>query len=203
MLLPVDRYELQHPVSFQVRSTFLHAVRRSEPRPHEIPRLEPDHFYRVQSLFFAIVDILSPYIAVTGTRVSPTQRLTCRPAIPRHRTFAPLRAEARQAGDLLRQSVGHHWTIDELASEVHLSASHLSRVFAEAFGKAPMAYLTMLRVEKLAYLLRTTERTIAALSSEVGWADPDYAGRQFRRSVGLTPRQYRSMIQSRTRAAAR
>lgn len=160
----------------------------------------PERFYRMQALFFSIVDVISPYITVTNTRTSSTQRPTTRPAVPRHRTFAPLRTEARQAEELLRESLAHRWTIDELASGVHLSASHLSRVFVEAFGKSPLAYLTMLRAQELARLLRTTDMTVAAAGKEVGWTDPDYAGRQFRRSVGLTPRQYRSMIRVPARA---
>ncbi|WP_367267545.1 helix-turn-helix transcriptional regulator [Microbacterium sp.] len=153
----------------------------------------PERFYRMQSLLFAIFDVISPYIAVTDTRTSPTQRPTTRPVVPRHRTFAPVRTEARLAEELLRESLAHRWTIDELASCVHLSTSHLSRVFVEAFGKSPLAYLTMLRAQELARLLRLTELTVAEAGRRVGWTDPDYAGRQFRRSVGVTPRQYRSM----------
>ncbi len=96
----------------------------------------------MQMLRFSLVDVISPYIAVTDTRTGPTQRPTTRPAVPRHRTFTPLRTEAREAEEQLREALAHRWTIDELASRVHLSTSHLSRVFVEAFGKSPLAYLT-------------------------------------------------------------
>ncbi|GAB2448822.1 hypothetical protein GCM10027062_32710 [Nocardioides hungaricus] len=66
-------------------------------------------------------------------------------------------------------------------------------MFTEAFGKTPIAYLTMLRAERMAHLLRTTNEPIAAVARAVGWADPDYAGRLFRRSIGFTPRQYRTL----------
>lgn len=156
---------------------------------------KPERFYRVQALFFEIVDVISPFIAVTETRMTATQRSTRRPVVPRHRTFAPLRAETRRAGNLLRESLAHRWTVAELASRVHLSSSHLNRLFVEAFGKSPLAYLTMLRAEELARLLRTTDMTVAEAGKAVGWADPDYAGRKFRRSVGLSPRQYRVLSQ--------
>ncbi|WP_269779067.1 helix-turn-helix domain-containing protein [Propioniciclava soli] len=67
----------------------------------------------------------------------------------------------------------------------------------EAFGKSPIAYLTMLRTERMAGLLRATDTPIAVIAREVGWGDPDFAARQFRRSVGVTPREYRAMIRSR------
>ena len=51
----------------------------------------------------------------------------------------------------------------------------------------------MLRTEQMAGLLRSSENSIAAIANEVGWRDPDFAARQFRRSVGVTPSKYRAI----------
>ena len=91
----------------------------------------------------------------------------------------------------------HRWSVTDLAREVHLSKSQLGRVFVEAFGKSPIAYLTMLRAERMAALLRTTDTPIAVVAREVGWGDPDFAARQFRRSVGVTPSRYRAIARAR------
>lgn len=82
---------------------------------------------------------------------------------------------------------------DRLANEVHLSRSQVGRLFVEAFGKSPIAYLTMLRTERMAALLRTTDTPIAKIAQEVGWSDPDFAARQFRRSVGIAPSRHRAL----------
>lgn len=155
---------------------------------------EPRHFYRAQSLLFAILDVTTPYMRVTGERVTPTQRVTTLPTLPRLRRFHSLRAEARTAAELIRREPERHWTLDALASEVHLSSSQLGRVFVDAFGKSPIAFLTMVRAERMAHLLRESDAPIARIAGEVGWTDPDYATRQFRRSVGITPRQYRARV---------
>jgi AraC-like DNA-binding protein len=42
-------------------------------------------------------------------------------------------------------------------------------------------------------LLRTTDAPLTVIAREVGWRDADFAARQFRRSVGITPSQYRAM----------
>jgi transcriptional regulator GlxA family with amidase domain len=78
-----------------------------------------------------------------------------------------------------------------MAESVHLSSSQFRRIFLEAFGKSPIAYLTMLRVQRMVELLRTTDSTISVIAASVGWGDPDFAARQFRRSVGLSPSEYR------------
>lgn len=148
-------------------------------------------FYRVQSLLSAVLDVVVPRLAVTEQRMTPTQRSTTAPCGPRHRSFRPLRAEARQIADLLSGELSRRWAVAELADKVHLSPSQLRRVFVEAFGKSPIAYLTMLRAERMAHLLRSTELPISVITAEVGWGDADFAARQFRRSLGISPSEYR------------
>lgn len=76
---------------------------------------------------------------------------------------------------------------------VHLSPKQLSRVFADAYGKTPQAYLTMLRVEQMAQLLRETDSTIAEAGQQVGWSSRNRASAAFRDCTGLAPSQYRAM----------
>lgn len=158
-----------------------------------------DNFNRMQALWFSIAHVVTPFIKTSPIRTSPTQHATAVPSLPRLRRFAPLRAEARKIAELLRRDPARHWSVSDLAGEVHLSKSQVNHIFVEAYGKSPIAYLTMQRAERMAYLLRTTPRSVAAIAQEVGWSDPDFAARQFRRSVGLTPSAYRTM--SRTQSA--
>ncbi len=152
-----------------------------------------ENFHRMQALWFSITHVIAPHIKTSPIRTSSTQRATTWPTSPRHRRFAPLRREAHQAAELLRADPVRRWSVTDLANEVHLSKSQVGRVFVEAYGKSPIAYLTMLRTERMAGLLRATDESIAVIAREVGWADPDFAARQFRRSVGVTPSQYRAI----------
>lgn len=79
----------------------------------------------------------------------------------------------------------------ELAGAVHLSKSQVFRAFVEAYGKTPIAYLTMLRTERMPHLLRTTDTSTQAIAHEVGRHDPDFVAHQFRRGIGVTTSQYR------------
>lgn len=153
--------------------------------------LASEHFYRVQSLLSAVLDVVVPNLEATGQRKTSTQRSTVNPAMPRHRAFQPLRPEARKAAELLRHDLDRRWLVSELADLVHLSPSQLRRVFVDAFGKSPIAYLTMLRAERMAQLLRESNSPIAVIAKAVGWSDPGFASRQFRRSVGVSPSEYR------------
>lgn len=160
-----------------------------------------ENFHRMQALWFSITHVIAPHIKTSPIRTSSTQRATTWPTSPRHRRFAPLRREAHQAAELLRTDPVRRWSVSDLANEVHLSKSQVNRVFVEAYGKSPIAYLTMLRTERMAGLLRTSDAPIAVIAREVGWGDPDFAARQFRRSVGVTPSQYRAISRERAQAS--
>lgn len=156
------------------------------------------NFYRIQALWFSIANVIAPFIRTSQVRTSATQRATTWPTSPRIRRFAPLRVEARKAAELLRAEPERRWSVTDLADEVHLSKSQVGRLFVEAFGKSPIAYLTMIRTERMATLLRTTDAPITVIAHEVGWGDPDFAARQFRRSVGVTPSGYRALSRVQT-----
>lgn len=150
-------------------------------------------FHRMQALWFSVIDQVAPYVGVSPMRTSPLQRARIRPTLPRHRGSRPLRTEVRQVRDSLRSDIAHSWTLPELAADVYLSTKQLAHVFAEAYGKTPLAYLTMLRVQEMARLLRETDLTIAAAGRRVGWRSRNRATTAFRECVGITPSRYRAM----------
>ncbi|GEB96393.1 hypothetical protein GCM10009724_26460 [Microbacterium lacticum] len=152
-----------------------------------------ERFHRMQALWHAIIDQIAPYIRITPYRTSPHQRARLRPTLPRGRRFAPLRAEARQVRDVLRSDIARSWGLAELAGMVHLSTKQLSRVFVDAYGKTPLTYLTMLRVEEMARLLRETDLSIEQAGRRVGWRSRNRASAVFRECVGITPSRYRAM----------
>lgn len=151
------------------------------------------HYYRMQALWFQIMYVIAPFVRVSPVRVSSSQRAHIRPTLPRDRRFAPLRVEVRRAAALLREYPAQRWTLEDLAAEVHLSPSRLSSVFVEAYGKTPLAFLTMIRADYLAKLLRETDLTVTAAMQRVGWRSRSHGTRLFREYVGVTPGHYRTM----------
>nr|WP_277925285.1 AraC family transcriptional regulator [Sediminivirga luteola] len=153
----------------------------------------PERFYRLQALMFAVLDVIVPFVTITPVRKTSTQQKATYPGTRRHRHFIPLRAEARQAAGLLCDHPARRWTLSELSAAVHLSPSQFGRVFVEAYGKTPMTYLTTLRAEHLARLLRETDLPVEVAMREVGWHSRGHAARLFRQCVGVTPARYRDL----------
>ena len=150
-------------------------------------------FHRLQALWFAIMDVVTPYIRRSSVQLTPLERARSRPVLPRTRRFVPLRREALLAREALHENVAHPWTLGELAETVRLSPQQLTRVFTEAFGKTPIAYLTMLRVQEMARLLRESDLPVAAAGRRVGWSSRSRASEAFIEHVGLSPSRYRAM----------
>lgn len=83
-------------------------------------------------------------------------------------------------------------TLTELAEKYHLDASHLSRTFSRTYGESVIAFLTRIRMEKAAELMKETDRKLEAISFLVGYDDYHYFSRVFRKKMGISPSEYRN-----------
>lgn len=191
-----DFFEARYAEPAQVLRLGEHRAGYLMPWLDELGRLSldgpaPERFYRMQALLFAVLDVVSPFVQTSAVRRSATQRKATWPSTPAQRRLTPLRAEARTAAGLLREDPARPWTLGELAEAAHLSLSQLGRVFVDAYGQTPMTYLTTLRAEHLARLLRESDLPIEQAMAEVGWHSRGHAARLFRQAVGVTPSRYR------------
>lgn len=82
--------------------------------------------------------------------------------------------------------------VPELARMVGVSPSHLSTLFRRATGGGVLAHHTALRMARARQLLDVTDATVAEIAREVGYEDPFYFSRHFRRHHGMSPSDYRS-----------
>lgn len=83
--------------------------------------------------------------------------------------------------------------VDELAEMCALSKYHFIRLFRQATGLSPHAYLVNVRMEKAGYLLKSTGLGIAEIAGIVGYSNPLYFSRLFTRRMGMPPTEFRDM----------
>lgn len=89
-----------------------------------------------------------------------------------------------------------HWSepqfgIAQLAEEIGVHRSVLSRRFHAEVGVSPQQYLSRLRLTNALTLLRSTDLSIREISVQCGFADPGYFTRLFRETQGTTPGEFR------------
>lgn len=85
-------------------------------------------------------------------------------------------------------------SLNELSELTQLSRYHLVRVFAEAVGVPPHAYLRQVRIRRAKNLL-ASGRPVAEVAVMTGFSDQSHLTRWFKRLWGVTPGQYRNGVQ--------
>ena len=81
--------------------------------------------------------------------------------------------------------------LESIADEVHVTYSHLSRIFKQSERINVSEYITKMRIERAMRLLRATSDPISLVSDQVGYSSPYYFSACFKRIVGQTPSEYR------------
>ena len=82
--------------------------------------------------------------------------------------------------------------IPDLAKMVGMSDRNFYRFFHRVKGESPLAYLQRLRVAKGARILQTSDKSVSEAAMECGFNDSNYFARQFRRILGVSPREFQN-----------
>jgi AraC family transcriptional regulator len=97
----------------------------------------------------------------------------------------------RRVTDYVRANLAEDLSIAELADQAGLSSFHFARVFRRETGETPHQFVTRLRLEEAARLLRATDRTVLQIALEVGFENASHFSVQFKRGYGATPLAFR------------
>src|SRR5262245_7472477 len=92
---------------------------------------------------------------------------------------------------LMREETRRETPLREMAEFVNLSPSRLRYLFKLQVGMAPAQYLRAFRMQRARELLETTFLSVKQIRTSVGVNDHSHFVREFKKSYGLTPAQYR------------
>ncbi len=81
--------------------------------------------------------------------------------------------------------------LHSVAEEVHFSPNHFSMIFSQECGTTFIEYLTSVRIEHAQKLLKNTTMRSAEIAYEVGFSDPHYFSFIFKKTTGVSPREFR------------
>lgn len=79
----------------------------------------------------------------------------------------------------------------QVAQSVNASEDYLSRVFRKELGLTPWEYLTRLRVQRAKERLMSGNESVALVGVKVGFPDPAYFSRVFKKATGVSPQSFR------------
>lgn len=95
--------------------------------------------------------------------------------------------------------IDHHFhkqiSLEEVAEEIGISSYYLSKLFKERFHITFIDYLTEMRLAKAKVLLLDTAMPLKEVALTIGYKDPNYFSRVFKKETEWSPRDYRTNYQ--------
>lgn len=92
------------------------------------------------------------------------------------------------------QHLSEELRVSELANMVFTSSDHLTRSFKKRFGKTVSEYILDKRMKLASELLKQENMTITMVSDSVGYGNYSYFTEQFKKTYGMTPREYQKQF---------
>ncbi|MFJ5706443.1 helix-turn-helix domain-containing protein [Streptomyces sp. NPDC093105] len=111
--------------------------------------------------------------------------------MPGGRAVAPPRGLAGEFLELAGRAAAEGLSVRECAGRLGVSAGYLNETVRAATGRTPAALLRETRVREAQRLLVATSLSVRQVAARVGFGDPAYFCRFFRREVGCTPGGFR------------
>lgn len=84
--------------------------------------------------------------------------------------------------------------IDDYAASRGMSVSWFIRTFKQYAGTTPMQYIVALRITNAQMLLETTNYNVTEIGNFVGYDNPLYFSRIFKKQKGFSPSEYRKQL---------
>ena len=92
---------------------------------------------------------------------------------------------------LMRNNLHQDLSLDTLAHYSQLSKFHFAKKFKELTDTAPIQHFINMKMQQACVELDNSENTIKVIADSLGYNDPYYFSRLFKKIIGMSPKQYR------------
>ena len=116
-------------------------------------------------------------------------------ALPKVSGF--LQDEIDYAREYFETHYNEEISTEKYAASRNMSISWFNKSFKAATGTSPMKYIQTIRIRNAQTLLETTDYSISDVASFVGYENPLYFSRLFRKTKGMSPSAYRKLCRDR------
>ena len=98
--------------------------------------------------------------------------------------------------NILSDNLGEKLCLNEIAKKVGYSVSRISAIFKEMTGESIIKYFIKMRIRKAQELIMSNSMSFREISDCLGFDTIQYFCTQFKKSTGLTPLQYKNLVQT-------
>ncbi|WP_107878936.1 AraC family transcriptional regulator [Neisseria animaloris] len=83
------------------------------------------------------------------------------------------------------------WSVGDMAAAANMSRAQLMRLFKQQIGVSPHAFVSRIRLQQAALLLKNTADSVLSVGLSVGFRSETHFGKAFKKQYGMSPGQYR------------
>ena len=105
-----------------------------------------------------------------------------------------IQKEMEHAAHYFHENFTKEISIEDYARDLHMSTCWFIRSFKRYVGMPPGQYLTSIRISRAKELLESTGYTVSEIGGIVGYENPLYFSRIFKKQTGLSPAEYRKAL---------
>lgn len=87
----------------------------------------------------------------------------------------------------IEENYSNHISLIDVAKHIYLSHEYFSRLFKEEVGENFSTYLTLYRMKKAKELIKGTDMKISQIAMEVGYSNPGYFSKNYKKYMGASP----------------
>ena len=102
---------------------------------------------------------------------------------------------AQNAKKYINEHLKEDLKLEDVAAQFYLSASYFGVLIKEKIGETFTSYVATARINKAKDLLQNTMMTVDEIAGECGYQDRRYFSKLFKKTVGVTPKEYRKVYQ--------
>lgn len=117
-------------------------------------------------------------------------------SISAHQSHKLIADDIERGMAFMEANYGEDITRGQAADEAGMSESHFARLLKEKTGLSFTDFMNQLRIDRAAELLRKTDKGLMHIALETGFSDQSYFTRVFRKSMNITPGQYRAKFRN-------
>ena len=96
--------------------------------------------------------------------------------------------------ELIENRYNETLSLPQLSAAVNMTPKYFCRFFKDATHRTPMDYIAYYRIEMACYAFSMTDQNVTEVALDMGYTDPNYFIRCFKKCKGVTPGQYRQSL---------
>ncbi|WP_420768626.1 response regulator [Parageobacillus thermoglucosidasius] len=129
------------------------------------------------------------------TAAEQLRHMTCHILAWRHQQA---NGKLGKAKDYIDEHYHHPLTLEEVAEYVGISPCYFSKLFKDRFGMTFIDYVTDVRIARAKKEMADPNKSLKEICFLVGYNDPNYFSRVFKKHTGMSPSEYRKKLHATT-----